>query len=110
MNAGNFTGIKGFPNQDIAMWITMGAIADRTRERLGASDLAIVEFRRRMVDAVRSFQNGEVPIGIGESAVPADVCSFQAILPKTMDWRAHPAKFIWNDENPELEPSYSVRA
>ena len=27
MKAGNFTGIKGFPNQDIAMWTTMGAIA-----------------------------------------------------------------------------------
>ncbi len=28
MKAGNFTGIKGFPNQDIAMWVTMGPIAN----------------------------------------------------------------------------------
>lgn len=110
MKAGNFTGIKGFPNQDVAMWVTMGAIADRTRERLGASDLAIVEFRRRMVDAVRAFQNGEPPIGTGESAVPASVCAFQTILPKTTDWRAHQARFIWDQQEPELEPSYSVRA
>ncbi|MCB2029786.1 MAG: Rieske 2Fe-2S domain-containing protein, partial [Rhodoferax sp.] len=34
MKAGNFTGITGFPNQDIAMWVTMGAIADRTHDRL----------------------------------------------------------------------------
>ena len=25
MKAGNFTGITGFPNQDVAMWVTMGA-------------------------------------------------------------------------------------
>jgi len=32
-----------------------GRITDRTRDRLGASDLAIVEFRRIMVEAVRRF-------------------------------------------------------
>ena len=42
MKLGDFTGIRGIPNQDIAMWETMGPIADRSRERLGASDLAIV--------------------------------------------------------------------
>ena len=30
MRLGDFTGIKGIPNQDIAMWETMGPIADRT--------------------------------------------------------------------------------
>ena len=40
MKAGNFTGITGFPNQDVAMWVTMGPIADRTNDRLGASDMA----------------------------------------------------------------------
>ncbi len=42
MAEGNFTGILGIPNQDIAMWESMGTIADRTQERLGASDIAIV--------------------------------------------------------------------
>ena len=31
MAAGNFTGIQGIPNQDIAMWEGMGPIGDRTR-------------------------------------------------------------------------------
>ena len=31
MKAGNFTGIAGIPNQDIAMWEGMGPISDRTR-------------------------------------------------------------------------------
>ena len=111
MKAGNFTGITGFPNQDIAMWVTMGPIADRTHERLGASDLAVVEFRRQMLDAVRAFQNGAPAIGTGAAGIPSSVCSFQAIVPKTTDWRAFPAKYVWDDSNtPVLEPSYSTSA
>ncbi|MDZ5456853.1 Rieske 2Fe-2S domain-containing protein [Azohydromonas lata] len=112
MKAGNFTGITGFPNQDIAMWVTMGAIADRTNDRLGASDLAIVEFRKQMLEAVRAFQNGETAIGSGDKAIPQEVCAFQAIVPKTTDWRAFEIRPVWADglERPEMEPSYSVKA
>lgn len=92
MKAGNFTGIAGFPNQDIAMWVTMGAIVDRSRDRLGASDLAIVEFRRQMVDAVEAFQNGGAAIGTGDATIPSSVCAFQAVIPKTVDWRAYEAR------------------
>ena len=113
MKAGNFTGITGFPNQDVAMWLTMGPIADRTHDRLGASDLAIVEFRRQMLEAVHAFQQGETAIGTGEQAIPPSVCSFQAIVPKTTDWRAHEVRYVWADNQPhpeEFEPSYSVAA
>jgi len=92
MKAGNFTGISGFPNQDVAMWVSMGPIADRSRERLGASDLAIVEFRKQMVEAVRAFASGGRAIGTGEDRIPPQVCAFQAILPKSDDWRAHAAQ------------------
>ena len=63
MKLGDFTGMRGIPTQDMAMWETMGPIADRSAERLGASDVAIVEFRRLMVDAVRRHANGEPAIG-----------------------------------------------
>lgn len=92
MKAGNFTGITGFPNQDVAMWVSMGPIADRSRERLGASDLAIVEFRRQMVEAARAFADGAPAIGTGDARIPPQVCAFQAILPKTGDWREHAAR------------------
>lgn len=108
MKAGNFTGIVGFPNQDIAMWVTMGTIADRMNDRLGASDLAIVEFRKQMVEAVRSFAAGGPAIGTGELAVPAKVCSFQAIVPKNVDWRSYEVKPVWETTGPVLEPSYDV--
>ncbi|MES2943634.1 MAG: MarR family transcriptional regulator, partial [Pseudomonadota bacterium] len=110
MKAGNFTGITGFPNQDIAMWVTMGPIADRTHERLGASDLAVVEFRKQMLDAVRAFQAGDAAIGTGGLRIPASVCAFQAIVPKTTDWRAFDASPVWDGSQPALEPSYSTSA
>ncbi len=108
MKAGNFTGITGFPNQDIAMWVTMGPIADRTHERLGASDMAVVEFRKQMLEAVRAFQAGEAAIGTGAARIPASIVAFQAIVPKTTDWRAYQASYVWDTREPALEPSYST--
>ncbi len=105
MKAGNFTGITGFPNQDIAMWLTMGPIADRTHERLGASDLAIVAFRQQMLQAVQAFIAGEAAIGTGDMQMPKEICAYQAIVPKTTDWRAHPAAYVWEAGQSVQEPS-----
>ena len=89
MKLGNFTGIRGFPNQDIAMWESMGPIADRTCEKLGASDLAVVEFRRVMVKAVRDFKNGAPPIAAGLSQERRhEIASWERVVPKTTDWRS----------------------
>ncbi len=113
MKAGNFTGITGFPNQDVAMWLSMGSIADRTEERLGASDVAIVDFRKQMIDAVRHFQSGGAAIGTGAAAIPRSVCAYQAVVPKTTDWRAFEATCVWpNDgvDRSDHEDSYNVKA
>ena len=88
MKDGNFTGIAGIPNQDIAMWESMGPIADRTQERLGASDIAIVQFRRIMLDAVARFQESGSVIGLGDGHLPqAKLRSYQGIVDKTTPWR-----------------------
>jgi phthalate 4,5-dioxygenase len=88
MRGGSFTGIRGIPNQDIAMWETMGPIADRAQERLGASDAAILQFRRVMVEAVRTFQAGGPAIGRGEPYIPhATLRPFEGVVRKTEDWR-----------------------
>jgi phthalate 4,5-dioxygenase oxygenase subunit len=88
MRTGDFTGIRGIPNQDIAMWETMGPIADRSLERLGVSDTAILQFRRIMVDAARDFQATGRVIGRGTPYIPhAKLCSFEGVVPKTEDWR-----------------------
>ncbi|MFT8246104.1 Rieske 2Fe-2S domain-containing protein [Roseomonas sp. BN140053] len=84
----SFTGIPGIPNQDIAMWESMGPIADRTSERLGASDIAVVQFRRIMLDALARFEEGGEPIGQTRDKLPqAKLRSYQGVVPKTEDWR-----------------------
>jgi phthalate 4,5-dioxygenase oxygenase subunit len=88
MKLGDFTGIRGIPMQDMAMWETMGAIADRSRERLGASDLAIVEFRRIMIEAARAVASGAPAIGTREApGSRTRLASFEGIVPKNTDWR-----------------------
>jgi phthalate 4,5-dioxygenase len=89
MQNGSYTGIEGIPNQDMAMWETMGSIADRSRERLGASDIAIVQFRRIMVDAARKVAAGGPAIGASPRRVPhVQLRSFEGVVPKTTNWRA----------------------
>lgn len=87
MRDGNFTGIRGIPNQDIAMWVSMGAIVDRTHDILGASDIAIVEFRRLMVDAASTVAAGGPAIGTDPAIRQADIASFEGVVPKEADWR-----------------------
>jgi phthalate 4,5-dioxygenase oxygenase subunit len=88
MKLGNFTGIAGIPNQDIAMWESMGSIADRTSERLGASDIAVVQFRRLMIAAARAFQEVGAIIGQRQPHIAhAKLRSYQGVVSKEDDWR-----------------------
>jgi phthalate 4,5-dioxygenase oxygenase subunit len=87
MKRGSHTGIEGIPNQDIAMWETMGPIADRSQERLGASDVAIVQFRRIMVDAACKVRDGGAAIGTAAGRIPQVMLrSFEGIVPKNTEW------------------------
>src|SRR5204863_9018625 len=79
MKLGDFTGIRGIPMQDLAMWASMGPITDRTRDRLGASDLAVVQFRRIMVEAVRRFvADGTVPQH-APAQTDTPLCAFEGV-------------------------------
>ena len=49
------------------------------------------KFRRQMVEAVQSFMRGEPPIGVGPLRIPSEMCSYQAIVPKEVDWRDYTA-------------------
>lgn len=88
MKAGDFTGIYGIPAQDMAMWETMGAIADRGEDRLGSSDKAIFTFRTQMYRAAQAVAKGEPAIGAAQPRVPhAKLMSFEGMVPKGQDWR-----------------------
>jgi phthalate 4,5-dioxygenase oxygenase subunit len=88
MKLGDFTGIKGIPAQDMAMWESMGPISDRTQDNLGLSDIAVVQFRRQMIGAAKRMKEDGSAIGTAEPRVPhVKLTSFEGIVPKTTDWR-----------------------
>jgi phthalate 4,5-dioxygenase len=87
MKRGDWTGISGIPAQDMAMWESMGRITDRSEDQFGSSDLAVAQFRRLMVAAVKRFQEGGPAIGAGEHTPHAELASFEGIVPKSTDWK-----------------------
>jgi len=88
MKLGDFTGITGIPAQDMAMWESMGPIADRSKDTLGSSDRAVAQFRRIMVAAAKGVAKGEPAIGTTEPHIPhAKLSSYEGVVAKTTDWR-----------------------
>jgi 5,5'-dehydrodivanillate O-demethylase len=51
-------------NQDIVAWVGQGAVADRTRETLGASDRGIAMIRRQYADDIEAVAAGRDPKGV----------------------------------------------
>ncbi|MCY1548824.1 hypothetical protein D9M68_849580 [compost metagenome] len=56
-----FTGVHGVAEQDAMIQESQGAIADRTREHLTATDAAIVRFRRTVLAGAKALANGDPP-------------------------------------------------
>jgi 5,5'-dehydrodivanillate O-demethylase len=50
--------------QDPAAWVTQGAIADRTRENLGRSDVGIILFRQQLEQNIRIVEDGGDPMEV----------------------------------------------
>ncbi|ODP38133.1 MarR family transcriptional regulator [Sphingomonas turrisvirgatae] len=93
MKNGDFTGITGIPAQDMAMWESMGPIADRSHDMLGSSDLAIVRFRRQMLAAAKAVEAGKPAIGTAQPRIPhVKLRSFEGVIPKTVDWKTLDAR------------------
>jgi hypothetical protein len=81
----NYTGIRSIPEQDQAVTISMGAIADRTREHLGSSDTAIHHMRQKLLRTIRDFLEGSGPI----AALNGDVYKIRqldVLLKKDAAW------------------------
>jgi phthalate 4,5-dioxygenase oxygenase subunit len=57
----SMTGIHGFAAQDQALQESMGPLVDRTRERLGTSDTAIIAMRRLLLREIRALAEGHEP-------------------------------------------------
>jgi hypothetical protein len=67
---------------------TMGSIANRTREHLATTDIAIVAVRRMMLKAVEDVRAGKDPVGVVRDAASndfSDLLSFDVVIPAGTD-------------------------
>ena len=81
-----FCGIPGFGVQDQAIQESQGLLVDRGRERLGTSDTAIIQVRKRLMSAARALrERGTAPPGQHDAA-SFNVRSASVILPPGENW------------------------
>ncbi|MEE8518904.1 MAG: Rieske 2Fe-2S domain-containing protein [Dehalococcoidia bacterium] len=82
-----FAGIKGsFMMHDVVATESMGVTTDRSREHLGVSDEMIIRTRRRMLEAARALEDGNVaPPGVDDPDVYVTRSGWM-ILPNGADW------------------------
>jgi phthalate 4,5-dioxygenase oxygenase subunit len=89
MKGGHWSGLdKNFVYEDFIIEESMGAIADRTQEYLGSSDLVIVRFRRMLLQALDGHSQGRLPFGIGDTIDFAAVRALAIRFPAGMDWKS----------------------
>jgi len=57
----SFTGVRGIAEQDALAQASQGVIADRAREHLTPTDIAIARFRRAMLEGAKALRDGKEP-------------------------------------------------
>ncbi|HEU0166456.1 MAG TPA: Rieske 2Fe-2S domain-containing protein [Chloroflexota bacterium] len=85
---GNYTGILGVNQQDLAMTESMGSIFDRSTEHLGQTDLAIIRMRQQLIKAARELAQGVEPPGLDPTYPYQDIRSSEKILAPGEHWGA----------------------
>ncbi|WP_067935015.1 Rieske 2Fe-2S domain-containing protein [Alicyclobacillus kakegawensis] len=81
-----FTGISGINTQDFALQETMLPIVDRSKERLGSADAAIIVARQLLLEATREVESGKPPRGV-DPRTYRNVRGCDRILPKGVPWQ-----------------------
>ncbi len=61
--------VDNVDGQDMMAWVSQGAIADRTRENLGATDKGIALYRRTLRREMKKVQAGQDPMGLVRDAL-----------------------------------------
>jgi hypothetical protein len=87
MRATTFSGVPDFGSQDYLVTESAGAIADRSLERLGSTDLAVTRMRRRLIAAARALANGAEPPAV-QPGDYAGIRGAEKVLAEGEDWRA----------------------
>ena len=87
----SFSGIAGIAAQDFSLQESMGQICDRTKERLGTSDAAIILARRRLLAALEDVDSDDLP---GLDPAHTNVRSTSVLLPKEVPFEKGAAEAI----------------
>lgn len=88
-NTDLLSGIVGVREQDTAVVEGMGALADRTREHLGTSDIPIITMRRRLLRDAKALREGVEPIA-ASTGEHFGVRSWSALLDSGAPFRDNP--------------------
>ena len=99
----SFTGIQGIRAQDAMVTESAGPIADRSREHLGSSDVAVVAMRRTLIEAAGACAaSGAPPPAVGKPWLYS-VRATQAVLPEGVQPDA--ADAIMQRARPQQQPA-----
>ena len=97
MRGESFSGIHGINMEDIAVHESMGPIYDRSKEHLGASDLAVIHFRRQMIEAAETFaETGRSPRDLRPAFDYGRLRTGEGMVPHAERWQV-----VMEDETPE---------
>jgi nitrite reductase/ring-hydroxylating ferredoxin subunit len=82
-----FTGIEGINTQDMALQETMEKpFVDRSKERLGTADSAIIAARQLLLEASRDVEQGKRPRGVDPST-HNNIRAIDKFIPAGANWR-----------------------
>jgi len=79
-----FTGIEGVNQQDRAVLESMGAIVDRSKEDLCATDTAVIAARQLLLDATKTVVDGGNPPATDDAYY--NLRAIERILPEGVYW------------------------
>ncbi|MGW2571522.1 Rieske 2Fe-2S domain-containing protein [Streptomyces sp. NPDC001537] len=104
----SFTGLDGVPMEDRAMTESMGPLFDRGHEHLGSADVMVIRVRRRMLRALRAFQEqGILPPGVDEPEAYRQR-SGGVVLPVGADWLEATRSLRDGSEEPTTDPALAA--
>jgi phthalate 4,5-dioxygenase oxygenase subunit len=83
-----YSGVREFISQDFMVTESMGPIYDRSQERLGTSDKAIIRMRRLLLAAAKSVAEGGEAPAVDPDLDYRSIRSAEKILEAGEDWRA----------------------
>jgi hypothetical protein len=88
MDAGHHTGFsRSVVDEDSVVQVSMGPIVDRSKDNLSSSDGAVANARLLLLDALAAYENGVIPPGSVQSALPVRIPDpYDAVLGPDESW------------------------